>query len=235
MHLRRLVWAIVVCCLLAPGTASAESREVKKIKKALVRIERSIDDARNELVSAKQRQRELRTLIPETRQALKVHALYAVSGVFPPDLRFLDDFVVINEGEAELARMQTSVPKQRDRLLELVLERDAKTRELLGYVVQAQARRGVGAMTLNGNIVTYSADWQKVSMCESSGRWHVDSQFDGGLQFHPITWVQFGGGEFSRYAFEASKVQQIAIAERVLAIQGPKAWPNCYHPLPFGF
>jgi hypothetical protein len=105
----------------------------------------------------------------------------------------------------------------------------------LGFVVKAQERRGVGSMTLNGEIVTYSADWEAVSMCESSGRWHIDSQFDGGLQFLPVTWLEFGGGEFARYAYEATKIQQIAIAERVLAIQGPKAWPNCFKPLPFGF
>ncbi len=58
---------------------------------------------------------------------------------------------------------------------------------------------------------------------------------NGGLQFHPLTWLGFGGAEFGRYAHQASKIEQIAIAERVLAIQGPGAWPNCFEPLPFHF
>jgi Transglycosylase-like domain len=234
MRIRILSFCLTLA-LLVPGVASAESREVKRIERALVKIERTIDSAREELATSSARLRELRTLLPQTREALQVHALFAVSGVFPPDLRFLDDFVVIEEGEAELVRLAKSIPRMRARLADLEARRDGKTQQLLGFVVQAQERRGVGSMTLDGNIVTYSADWEAVSMCESTGRWHIDSQFDGGLQFHPVTWLEFGGGEFGRFAYEASKIQQIAIAERVLAIQGPKAWPNCFKPLPFGF
>ena len=197
----RLLLFSVTLALLVPSVASAESREVKRIERVLVKIERTIDSAREELSTSTARLRELRILLPQTREALNVHALFAVSGVFPPDLRFLNDFVVIEEGEAELMRLDKSIPRMRARLEDLEGRRDGKTQQLLGFVVQAQERRGVGSMTLEGNIVTYSADWQEVSKCESSERWHIDSQFDGGLQFHPVTWLEFGGGEFARYAY----------------------------------
>jgi len=74
----------------------------------------------------------------------------------------------------------------------------------------------------------YNADWDAIAQCESGGNWHIDGEYDGGLQFHPDTWLAHGGGKYARYAWQASREQQIAIAEKVLAAQGPSAWPNCF-------
>ena len=74
----------------------------------------------------------------------------------------------------------------------------------------------------------YSANWDAIAQCESGGNWHINSTYDGGLQFHPDTWLAYGGGRYARYAYQASREQQIAIAEKVLAGQGPGAWPNCF-------
>lgn len=74
----------------------------------------------------------------------------------------------------------------------------------------------------------YNADWDAMAMCESGGNWHLDSTYDGGLQFHPMTWLGHGGGVYAEYAWQASREQQIAIAENVLASQGPGAWPHCF-------
>jgi predicted nucleic acid-binding Zn-ribbon protein len=72
------------------------------------------------------------------------------------------------------------------------------------------------------------ADWIAIAQCESGLRWHLDSTYDGGLQFHPMTWLGYGGGTYARYAWQASPAEQIAIGERVLDDQGPGAWPNCF-------
>ena len=72
------------------------------------------------------------------------------------------------------------------------------------------------------------ADWDAIAMCESGGNWQIDGYYDGGLQFHPSTWLGYGGGAYARYAWQATREQQIAIAERVLKGQGPGAWPNCF-------
>ena len=71
-------------------------------------------------------------------------------------------------------------------------------------------------------------DWDAIAQCESGGNWSLDSTYDGGLQFHPDTWLGYGGGAYARYAWQASREQQIAIAEKVLDGQGPSAWPNCF-------
>jgi resuscitation-promoting factor RpfA len=71
--------------------------------------------------------------------------------------------------------------------------------------------------------------WDRVAQCESGGRWDINTGngFHGGLQFSPRTWSGFGGREFAPVAYQASRQEQIIVAERVLAKQGWNAWPVC--------
>ncbi len=71
--------------------------------------------------------------------------------------------------------------------------------------------------------------WDRVAQCESSGNWNINTGngFFGGLQFTSSTWRAFGGGAFADSANQASREQQIIVAERVLAGQGWGAWPVC--------
>ena len=73
------------------------------------------------------------------------------------------------------------------------------------------------------------ATWDQVAQCESDGRWNINTSngYYGGLQFAPRTWTGFGGGQFAPMAHQATREQQIAVAERVLAKQGWGAWPVC--------
>jgi resuscitation-promoting factor RpfA len=71
--------------------------------------------------------------------------------------------------------------------------------------------------------------WDRLAQCESGGRWDINTGngYHGGLQFSPRTWSGFGGKEFAPVAFQASREEQIVVAERVLAQQGWNAWPAC--------
>ena len=73
------------------------------------------------------------------------------------------------------------------------------------------------------------AEWDVVARCESSGNWSINTGngYHGGLQFAPGTWTGHGGGEFAPAANLATREEQIAVAERVLATQGKGAWPVC--------
>ncbi|GAA4994071.1 transglycosylase family protein [Pseudonocardia tropica] len=68
--------------------------------------------------------------------------------------------------------------------------------------------------------------WDQLAQCESGGNWSINTGngFSGGLQFTPSTWKAFGG---SGSAQNASRAEQIAVAEKVLAAQGWGAWPSC--------
>ncbi|MBL1076360.1 transglycosylase family protein [Nocardia sp. 2] len=69
-------------------------------------------------------------------------------------------------------------------------------------------------------------DWDGVAQCESGGNWAINTGngYYGGLQFSHSTWVANGG---TGYAHQASKAEQIRVAENVLASQGVGAWPTC--------
>ncbi|MGB3481324.1 MAG: transglycosylase family protein, partial [Mycobacterium sp.] len=73
------------------------------------------------------------------------------------------------------------------------------------------------------------SEWDTVASCESGGNWAINTGngYQGGLQFAPSTWSGHGGGEFAPSAHLATKEEQIAVAERVLASQGKGAWPVC--------
>lgn len=71
--------------------------------------------------------------------------------------------------------------------------------------------------------------WDKVADCESSGNWVINTGngYYGGLQFSQSTWAAYGGTTYAPRADLATRTQQILVAERVLASQGPQAWPVC--------
>ncbi|MCE7009083.1 LysM peptidoglycan-binding domain-containing protein [Kibdelosporangium philippinense] len=71
-----------------------------------------------------------------------------------------------------------------------------------------------------------SVNWDKVAQCESGGNWKANTgnRYSGGLQFLPSTWRANGG---TGSAHNASREEQIRVAENVLRTQGIKAWPKC--------
>lgn len=71
--------------------------------------------------------------------------------------------------------------------------------------------------------------WDGVAACESGGNWHINTGngFYGGVQFTNSTWRGYGGAKYAARADLATKAQQIAIAKKTLAGQGPGAWPVC--------
>ncbi|MEU2977534.1 transglycosylase family protein [Streptomyces hirsutus] len=74
-----------------------------------------------------------------------------------------------------------------------------------------------------------ASEWETVARCESGGNWSINTGngYYGGLQFSASTWAGYGGTAYAGTADQASKAQQIEIAEKVLAGQGKGAWPVC--------
>ncbi|GAB3645901.1 transglycosylase family protein [Streptomyces sparsus] len=98
-------------------------------------------------------------------------------------------------------------------------------------LVQAAALAGAAAVAvpLMGATGAQAASvdtWDRVAECESSGNWSINTGngYYGGLQFSQSSWEAAGGTKYAPRADLATKGQQIATAERLLAIQGPGAW-----------
>ncbi|MDK1475800.1 transglycosylase family protein [Streptomyces sp. 549] len=97
--------------------------------------------------------------------------------------------------------------------------------------VQAAALAGAAAVAvpLMGATGAQAASvdtWDRVAQCESGGNWSINTGngYYGGLQFSQSSWEAAGGTKYASRADLASKGQQIATAEQLLAIQGPGAW-----------
>jgi cell wall-associated NlpC family hydrolase len=69
-------------------------------------------------------------------------------------------------------------------------------------------------------------NWDAVAACESGGNWatNTGNGFYGGLQYTLSTWHANGG---VGNPANASREQQISVAQRVLSTQGIGAWPVC--------
>ncbi|TWS18807.1 transglycosylase family protein [Tsukamurella asaccharolytica] len=98
-------------------------------------------------------------------------------------------------------------------------------------VAAAGAMLGGAGLALAAPAANAAPDsqWDKVAACESGGNWAINTGngYHGGLQFSPSTWAGYGGTQYAPTANQASREQQIAIAEKVLAGQGKGAWPTC--------
>lgn len=99
--------------------------------------------------------------------------------------------------------------------------------------VATAAATGAGiALPLLGAGSAQAADtgtWNKVAVCETGGNWTADTGngFYGGLAITEDTWALYGGDTYAKRPDLATRDQQIAVAERVLADLGPNAWPGC--------
>jgi len=71
-----------------------------------------------------------------------------------------------------------------------------------------------------------SANWDAIAACESGGNWSASTGngYHGGLQFTIGTWLANGGTGSPE---NASRQEQIRVAENVLRTQGRDAWPAC--------
>jgi hypothetical protein len=97
-----------------------------------------------------------------------------------------------------------------------------------------QVQRATNSPDVEPNYATGDVSrWDQLAQCEAGGNWatNTGNGFGGGLQFmHQrsySTWLSYGGGEFAPHPWEASREQQIVIAERVLSGSGWRAWPGC--------
>jgi hypothetical protein len=68
--------------------------------------------------------------------------------------------------------------------------------------------------------------WDQLAQCESSGNWAINTGngYYGGLQFSLQSWRGAGG---SGNPANASREEQIRVAENLRSVQGWGAWPAC--------
>ncbi|GAA5019124.1 transglycosylase family protein [Kitasatospora paranensis] len=99
--------------------------------------------------------------------------------------------------------------------------------------VAAAGVAGVGIalplLTATGAHAVAPTTWDAVAQCASAGNWSKDTGNGayGGLQIDLRSWVAYGGDAYAAEPDHATKEQQIAVAERILADRGASVWGSC--------
>ncbi|MFD4258487.1 transglycosylase family protein [Streptomyces sp. NPDC058534] len=109
--------------------------------------------------------------------------------------------------------------------------RHRRPRQAPALVVAAGVTGSAIAIPLLGATGAHAAgaNWDQVAECETGGAWSQNSGngYYGGLQLSQEVWERYGGQEYAASADQASRSQQIRIAEKLHADQGIAAWPTC--------
>lgn len=103
------------------------------------------------------------------------------------------------------------------------------TKAVSTLALSGAAALAMGVLSSASANAAPDSDWDRLAQCEAGGNWQINTGngYYGGLQFNQGTWEAHGGTEYAPRADLATREQQIAVAERVLASQGWGAWPAC--------
>lgn len=156
---------------------------------------------------------------------------------FDAEPNYVDD-ENLEKGEERV--VEEGMPGERERTIKKVLvngkeeSKDVISENILTKPRPATIARGTKEAAPESSgasapAVAGGSVWDELAQCESTGDWHINTGngYSGGLQFNAQTWQAYGGGEYAPQAYQASREQQIAIAEKVQAAQGWGAWPAC--------
>ena len=68
--------------------------------------------------------------------------------------------------------------------------------------------------------------WDRIARCESGGNWRINTGngYFGGLQFNRASWNGNGGRDFAALPHQASRAEQITVANRYYAKAGTSPW-----------
>lgn len=104
-----------------------------------------------------------------------------------------------------------------------VIKEDVHTEPVAARIARGTKPKSTAPAVAEGSV------WDALAQCEATGNWSINTGngFSGGLQFTPSTWAAFGGNEYAPQAWQATREQQIAVAQKVQAAQGWGAWPAC--------
>ena len=85
---------------------------------------------------------------------------------------------------------------------------------------------GSGSSSQSSGSVASGGVWDRLAQCESGGNWSINTGngFFGGLQFTQSSWRAAGGSGSPQ---NASRSEQIRVAQNLQKMQGWGAWPTC--------
>lgn len=124
---------------------------------------------------------------------------------------------VINPGD------QIKIPDPSEQLADRPLPANAP---VAAVAAVAPAGRSYVATATPSASVAGGSVWDRLAQCEAGGNWgtNTGNGYYGGLQFSQSSWNAAGG---TGSPANATREQQIAVAQNLQARQGWGAWPAC--------
>ena len=90
-------------------------------------------------------------------------------------------------------------------------------------VVEVGTKTSANGVGLN---LARAGMWDRIARCESGGNWRINTGngYYGGLQFNRASWNSNGGRDFAALPNQASRAEQITVANRYYAKAGTGPW-----------
>ncbi|HMF05190.1 MAG TPA: transglycosylase family protein [Acidimicrobiia bacterium] len=106
----------------------------------------------------------------------------------------------------------------------VVASQHVDTRRAVEQFARSMAERAAFEQAVNEKARRDSM-WDAIAACETQGNWSMQGpSFSGGVGFSNSAWDSFGGREFAPNAGQATREQQIVVAERIRSSVGLGAW-----------
>ena len=135
---------------------------------------------------------------------------------------------VVREAVNEVVLVGTKVPVETTSRSTTRTEK--KTTTTSTTAKKEEAPRDAGNTSGAGLNLANESMWDRIAKCESGNRWNINTGngYYGGLQFSLATWKSVGGPDFAAYPHQASRAEQITVANRLYAKRGLQPW-GCRH------
>ena len=130
---------------------------------------------------------------------------------------------VLTAGKSGKARRTYSITVVNGEVTKKVVVSETVLRKAVTQVLQVGTKTSSNGVGIN---LARAALWDRIARCESGGNWHINTGngYYGGLQFNRASWNSNGGRDFAAYPHQASRAEQITVANRYYAKAGTSPW-----------
>lgn len=130
---------------------------------------------------------------------------------------------VLTAGKKGKADRTYQVTKVNGKLDKQVIVTEKVLTEPVDAVIQVGTKTTSNGAGIN---LARASMWDRIARCESGGNWHINTGngYYGGLQFSLASWRSNGGRDFAARPDQASRAEQITVANRYYAKAGTSPW-----------
>ncbi len=130
---------------------------------------------------------------------------------------------VVTAGRAGKAKRIYEITVVNGKVTKKIVVSQTVLTKAVDQVLEVGTKTSANGVGLN---LARAAMWDRIAKCESGGNWHINTGngYYGGLQFNMAAWRSNGGRDFAARPDQASRAEQITVANRYYAKAGTRPW-----------